>query len=160
MIDSLNALDTQIENKSEFALTILVGTSILCIPLLVSRDTISLKMVPNETRSNENVLLLPNVSLIIFMLGCFLYSWIALSTGLLIFETLYNESSLTLMLSSFTLLLKKAYSFSAISISDDMMLLLSTNVMVSIVFAFSKKRGLTVFQNFLLSLMFLMLKLL
>ena len=74
MIDSLNALDTQIENKSEFALTILVGTSILCIPLLVSRDTISLKMVPNETRSNENVLLLPNVSLIIFMLGCFLYS--------------------------------------------------------------------------------------
>ena len=64
------------------------------------------------------------------------------------------------MLSSFTLLLKKAYSFSAISISDDMMLLLSTNVMVSIVFAFSKKRGLIIFQNFLLSLMFLMLKLL
>ena len=51
MTDSLKALDTKIENKSVFALTILVGTSLLC----VATDNISLKMVSNETRSNENV---------------------------------------------------------------------------------------------------------
>ena len=69
MTDSLKALDTKIENKSVFALTILVGTSLLC----VATDNISLKMVSNETRSNENVLLLSNVSLIICMLRWFLY---------------------------------------------------------------------------------------
>ena len=69
MTDSLKALDTKIENKSVFALTILVGTSLLC----VATDNISFKMVSNETRSNENVLLLSNVSLIICMLRWFLY---------------------------------------------------------------------------------------
>ena len=65
---------------------------------LISRDTISLlKMVSDKTRSNENVLLLSNVSIIICMLGWFLYFWITLSTGLLIFETWHNKSSLTLM---------------------------------------------------------------
>ena len=44
-------------------------------------------MMSYETRSNENVLLL--------------------STGLLILETLQNKSSLTLMLSSLTVFLKK-----------------------------------------------------
>ena len=61
MTDPLKALDTKIENKSAFALTILVGTSLLCVAFLVSRDNISLKMVSDETRSNENVLLLSNV---------------------------------------------------------------------------------------------------
>ena len=61
MTDSLKALDTKIENKLAFALTILVGTSLLCVAFLVSRDNISLKMVSDETRSNENVLLLSNV---------------------------------------------------------------------------------------------------
>ena len=69
MTDSLKALDTKIENKLAFALTILVGTSLLCVAFLVSRDNISLKMVSDETRSNENVLLMSNVSLIICMLG-------------------------------------------------------------------------------------------
>ena len=73
MTDSLKTLDAKIENKSAFALTILVGTSLLCVAFLASRDTISLKMVSDETRSNENVLLLSNVSLIICMLGWFLY---------------------------------------------------------------------------------------
>ena len=45
------------------------------------------------------------------MLGWFLYFWITLSTDLLIFETTCNKSSLTLMLSWLTILLKKAYSF-------------------------------------------------
>ena len=69
--DLLKALDTKI--KSALALTIFVGTSWLCVDLLVSRDTISLKMMSGETRSNENVLLLSKISLIICMLGWFLY---------------------------------------------------------------------------------------
>ena len=40
--------------KSAFALTIVAGTSLLCAAFFVSRDTISLKMVSDETRSNEN----------------------------------------------------------------------------------------------------------
>ena len=54
-------------------------------------------------------------------------------------------------------LLKIAFSFSAISISDDM-LLLSTSAMFS--FKFSEKRGLIIFQNVLFSLTSLMLRLL
>ena len=73
MTDLLKALDTKIENRSALALTILVGTSLLCVDLLVSRDMISLKMVSGETRPDENVLSLPKVSLIICMLGWFLY---------------------------------------------------------------------------------------
>ena len=155
MTDSLKALDTENENKSAFALAILDGTSLLWVAFLLSRSTISLKMESDETRSNENVLLLSNVSLIICMLGWFLYFWIALSTGSLIFETSYH-----MMLSTLSILLKKAFSFSAIPISDDMMLLLSITVMFSFVFTFSKKRNLIIFQNFLLSLTFLVLRLL
>ena len=55
MTDSLKPLDIKIENKSAFALPILASTSLLCVALLVSRDMISLKMVLNETRSNEKV---------------------------------------------------------------------------------------------------------
>ena len=55
MADSLKALDTIFESKSAFAVTILVGTSLLWLAFLVSRDTVSLKMVPDETRSNESV---------------------------------------------------------------------------------------------------------
>ena len=73
MANSLKALDTKIENKSAFALIILVGASLLRVAFLVSRDNTYLKMVSDETRSNENVLLLSNVSLIIYMLGRFLY---------------------------------------------------------------------------------------
>ena len=47
--------DTKSESRSALALTILDGTSLLCVDLLVSRDAISLKMVSGETRSNENV---------------------------------------------------------------------------------------------------------
>ena len=72
MTDSLKALGTKTENKSAFALTILVGTSLLWVPFLVSRD-ISLKMESDKTRSNQNVLLMSNVSLTICMLGWFLY---------------------------------------------------------------------------------------
>lgn len=55
MADSLSALDTKFENESPFGLTILVGTSLLCVVLLVSRDTISLRMVSEETKSSKNV---------------------------------------------------------------------------------------------------------
>ena len=55
MADSLKALDTIFESKSAFAVTILVGTSLLWLAFLVSRDTVSLKTVPDETRSNESV---------------------------------------------------------------------------------------------------------
>ena len=65
MTDSLKALHTKTENRSAFPLTIFVGTSLLCVAFLVSRDTISLKMVSDEARLNENVLLLSNVSLCI-----------------------------------------------------------------------------------------------
>ena len=145
------ALDTKFENRSELALTILVDTSLLCVYLLVSRDTVSLKMVPGETRSNENVLSLSKVSLIICMLGWFLYFRIVYSAGSLIFETSLNKSSLILMLSSLTTLLKKVLSFSAISMSQEMMLLLLTSVSFAV--PFSEKGGLTIFQKILLSLM-------
>ena len=39
MTDLLKALDTKIENRSALTLPILVGTSLLCVDLLVSRDT-------------------------------------------------------------------------------------------------------------------------
>ena len=55
------------------------------------------------------------------------------------------------------ILLKEAFSFSAISISDDM-LLLSTRAMFS--FKFSEKRGLIIYQNVLFSLTSLILRLL
>ena len=139
MTDSLKALDTKIENKSTFALTILVSTSLLCVAYLVSGDNISLKMVLDETRSNKNVLLLLNVSLISCVLGWFLYFLIALSTESLISEISHNKYTLTLMLSSLTILQKKAFRFSAISISDDMMLLFSTSVMFSFAFTFLEK---------------------
>ena len=145
------ALDTKFENRSELALTILVDTSLLCVYLLVSRDTVSLKMVPGETRSNENVLSLSKVSLIICMLGWFLYFRIVYFAGSLIFETSLNKSSLILMLSSLTTLLKKVLSFSAISMSQEMMLLLLTSVSFAV--PFSEKGGLTIFQKILLSLM-------
>ena len=98
----------------------------------------------------KTVLLLSKISLIISMLGWFFYFWVALWKGLLIFKKSHNKSSLTLMLSSLTILLKKAFSFSAISISDDMMLLLSTSAMFSFVFTFSEKWGLTIFHFFFL----------
>ena len=63
MADLLIALDTKIENRSAMALTILAGTSLLCVDLLVSRDTISWKTVSGETKSNENVLSWSKVSL-------------------------------------------------------------------------------------------------
>ena len=151
MTELLKSLDTKFETRSELALTILVDTSLLCVYLLVSRDTISLKMVPGETRSNENVLSLSKVSLIICMLRWFLYFRIAYSTGSLIFETSLNKSSLILMLSSLTTLLKKVLSFSAISMSQEMMLLLLTSVSFAV--PFSEKGGLTTFQKILLSLM-------
>ena len=151
MTELLKSLDTKFETRSELALTILVDTSLLCVYLLVSRDTISLKMVPGETRSNENVLSLSKVFLIICMLGWFLYFRIAYSTGLLIFETSLNKSLLILMLSSLTTLLKKALSFSVISMSQEMMLLLLTSVSFAV--PFSEKGGLTTFQKILLSLM-------
>ena len=151
MTELLKSLDTKFETRSELALTILVDTSLLCVYLLVSRDTISLKMVPGETRSNENVLSLSKVSLIICMLGWFLYFRIAYSTGSLIFETSLNKSLLILMLSSLTTLLKKVLSFSAISMSQEMMLLLLTSVSFAV--PFSEKGGLTIFQKILLSLM-------
>ena len=69
----IKSMNTKIENRSALALTILVGTSFLCVDLLVSRDTISLKMVSGETRSNENALSLSKVSLITCMLGMLLY---------------------------------------------------------------------------------------
>ena len=147
----LKALDTKFENRPELALTILVDTSLLCVYLLVSRDTVSLKMVPGEIRSNENVLSLSKVSLIICMLGWFLYFRIVYSAGSLIFETSLNKSSLILMLSSLTTLLKKVLSFSAISMSQEMMLLLLTSVSFAV--PFSEKGSLTIFQKVLLSLM-------
>ena len=48
-------------NKSVFTLTILAGASLLCVALLESWNTISLKIVPGETRSNEKMLLSPNI---------------------------------------------------------------------------------------------------
>ena len=143
-------MDTSIENRSSLALKVLVGTSLLCADFLVSRDTISLKMLPGETRLNENVLSLSKVSLIVCMLGWFLYFWIALSTGSLRFEASHNKSSLTLILSSLTTLLKKVLSFSAISMSEEIMLLLSTSVIFSFTVTFSEKSesGLTIFKIF------------
>ena len=108
MTDLSKALDTKIENRSALALTILVGTSLLCVNLLVSRDMISLKMVSGKTRSNENVLSLSKVSLIICMLRWFLYFWIALSTGSLIFETSHNKSSLSFDVKLFDYITKKS----------------------------------------------------
>ena len=106
--DLLEALDTKIENRSALALTILVGTLLLCIDLLdLSRDTICSKMLSGDTKSNENVLSLSKVYLIICMLGWFLYFCIAFSTKSLIFETSHNNSFLVLMLSSLATLLKK-----------------------------------------------------
>ena len=74
-------------------------------------------------------------------------------------EASRNKSSLTLMLSFLLkiILLKEAFSFSAISVSDDM-LLLSSGAMFS--FKFSEKIGLIIFQNVLFSLTSLMLILL
>ena len=61
-------------------------------------------------------------SLIIFVLGWFLYFWIVLSTRSLIFDTSHRESSLTMIFSSLTILLQKVFSFSAISMLDEMIL--------------------------------------
>ena len=51
IIDSLKSLGTKIENKLAFALTIIVGTSLLYVAFKLSRDTVFLKMLPDETGS-------------------------------------------------------------------------------------------------------------
>ena len=50
------------------------------------------------------------------MLGWFLYFWIALYTGSLVFETSHNKSSLILILSSLATLLKKYSAFSNLDV--------------------------------------------
>ena len=80
------------------------------------------------------------------MLGWFLYFRIALSTGSWLFQTSHNKSSL--ILKFFDYITKKVLSFLAISMSEEMMLLLSTSVMVSFAVTFSGKSGLAFFQNF------------
>ena len=52
------------------------------------------------------------------------------------------------MLSSLTTLLKQVLSFSAISMSEEMLLLLSNSLIFSLAVTFSEKSGLTIFQNF------------
>ena len=68
-------VDSQIFQALIFYITgvTLISTSLLCVAFLVSREMISLKMVSGEKSSNENVFLLSNVSLIICMIGWFLY---------------------------------------------------------------------------------------
>ena len=58
MADSLKSLDTKIENKSAFSLTMLVGTSLLRAAFPISRDSIFFKMMPDEKSSNKFFLLL------------------------------------------------------------------------------------------------------
>ena len=128
----LKALDTSIENGSALALTILVGTSFLCVDLLESRDSISLKIVSGETRSNENVY---------YHYQSLLNHLYAISTGSLIFETSHNKSSLILVLRSLITMLKKVLNFSAISMSKEMMLLLSASVRFTLQSLFQRKAG-------------------
>ena len=81
--DSLHALSRKTENKSVFPLLISFGTSLLCVALLECRDKTSLKVVPREKKSKENLLLPPKASFIFFMHGWFLYFSIALLTRFL-----------------------------------------------------------------------------
>ena len=142
MRDLLKALET--ENRSPLDLAILV--SLLCVDLLVSRDTISLKMVPGETRSNENVFI------IIKSLVNHLYARMVFVFLNSFFFNFYGKL--------FDYITKKVFSFSAISVSEEIMLLLSISVIFSFAVTFSEKSGLTIFQNFLLSLTSLMSRLL
>ena len=93
------------------------------------------------------------------MLGCFSYCWIAQKTGSLILGLVILSPRLLSMLRLGTNLLKNVLNVSASSALFVIVLLHSFNVMDSLWKAFSEKRGLIVFQNFILSVTILLFKL-
>ena len=84
------------------------------------------------------------------MLGWFSYFLIAQKTGSVMWGLVTSYPRLLSMLRLSTILLKNVLNVSASRSLFVIVLLFSFNVMHSLWKAFSKKRGLTVFQNFLL----------
>ena len=92
------------------------------------------------------------------MLGWFSYFWIAQKTGSIILGLVILSPRLLSMLKLGTVLLKNVLNVSASSILFVIVLLLSFNVIHSLWKSFSEKRGVIVFQNFLLLVTILLFK--
>ena len=145
---------------SMFSLIILTGISLPWQAFLLFSFCNSLNIFFLSINLKENDrLFVPIISLILRMLGCFSYFWIAQKTGSVILGLVILSPRLLSMLRLGTILLKNVLNVSASSTLFVIVLLLSFNVMHSLWKAFSEKRRLIVFQNFLLSVRILFFKL-
>ena len=93
------------------------------------------------------------------MLGCFVIRLDCTENWISNIEVGYIIPKITVYVETGTILLKNILNVSASSLLFVIVLLLSFNVMHSLWKDFSEKRGLIVFQNFLLSVTILLFKL-
>ena len=145
---------------SLFSLIILTGISLPWQAFLLFSffNALNIFFISINLKENDR-LFAPIISLILRMVGCFLYSWIAQKTGSVILGLALLSARLLSMFRLGTILLKNVLNVSAISALFVIVLLLYFNVIHSPWKAFSKKRGPIVFQNFLLSVTILLFKL-
>ena len=139
------------------SLIILTGISLPWQAFLLFSFCNSLNIFFLSINLKEDIFL-PIISLILRMLGWFSYFWIAQKTGSIILGLVILSPRLLSMLRLGTILLKNVLNVSASSTLFAIVLLFPFNVMDSLWKVFYEKRGLTVFQNFLLSLTILLFK--
>ena len=142
-----------------FSLIILTGISRPWQVFLLFNfcNSLNIFLLSINLKKNDR-LLLPIISLILRMLGYFSCFWIAQKTGSVILGLVILSSRLLSMLQLSTVLLKNILNVSASSTLFVIVLLVSFNVMHSLWKAFLEKRGLIVFQHFLLSATILLSK--
>ena len=141
--------------------TSFVGISLSCVALLISKRFIYCEMSSAVIRSKENLLFLSTVDTIFFMieiLGLFLYFFIAFSIELEMLLASHKYLSSTLVPRFGTISIKNVLKILAIWYSFFINFPSSFNVMEVLDLTLFEKRGFTVPQNFLLSVIFLVSK--
>ena len=126
-----------------FSMTILTGISLpeQAFLLFSFCNSLNIFFLSINLKKNDS-LFVPIISLILKMLGCFLYFWIAQKTGSLIFGLVILSPRLWSMLRLGTILLKNVLNAPASFTLFVIVLLHSFNVMHSLWKVFSEKRGL------------------
>ena len=141
--------------------TSFVGISLSYVALLISKRFIYCEMSSAVIRSKENLLFLSTVDTIFFMieiLGLFLYFFIAFSIELEMLLASHKYLSSTLVPRFGTISIKNVLKILAIWYSFFINFPSSFNVMEVLDLTLFEKRGFTVPQNFLLSVIFLVSK--
>ena len=143
-----------------FSLINLTGISLLWQAFLLFSfcNSLNIFFLSIDLKENDRLFVFI-ISLILRMLGCFSYFWIAQKTGSVILELVILSRRLLSTLRLGTILLKNLLNVSASCTLFVIVLLLSFNVMHSLGKAYSEERGLIVFQNLNLSVTILLIKL-